>query len=262
MNPVWIFLLLGLVLPWIIRWISPRGWARPGPRNVMLLSAAAAAWIAVASDLSRSEASVRELGPFTLVVLLGLATVEGCLLLRTRRYGTEGDAMGDPDDSAGAEIEMPLSREAERLLQRALGLEATPVEGLMTPRDQVLTAQGGLTTGEVLEEMLRTNRTRVVVVEGSLDRILGIAHAKDLVPLVLEGRSSEPVRRHLRRLLRVPRRVSTRRLIEEFRRNRVTIGAVADVRGRTLGLVALTDVFQFIVTDPAETPGAEEVPRA
>jgi CBS domain containing-hemolysin-like protein len=261
-NPVWIFLFLGLVLPLVIRRVSPQGWARPGPRNVVLLSAPAAAWLAVASDLSRSEASVRELGPYTLIVLLGLVTVEGSLLLRRRRYGTEGDGLGDPDEVSGEVVETPLSPEAERLLERALGLEEIPVERLMTPSDRVLTAEGGLTAGEVLEEMLRTNRTRVVVVEGSLDRILGIAHAKDLVPLVLEGRNSEPVRRHLRRLLRVPRRVSARRLLEEFRRNRVTIGAVADVRGRTLGVVALNDVFRFIVTDLDGDAPVAEGPRS
>ena len=267
MSLVWVFLALGLVSPFVIRAISPRGWARPCATNVMLLAAAASAWIAVGAYVGRADGGLSEHGPFLVVLFVGMVIVEGCLLLRPSRWRSGSVDMGEVDEVAGTNGEEPLSPEAELLLQRALGLEDTSVEQLMTHRDQVLTVQGGLTAGEVLEEMRRSGRTRVVIVEGTLDRILGIAHAKDLVPLVLEGRGSEPVRRHLRRLLRVPRKVSARRLLEEFRRNRVTLGAVADVRGRTLGIVSLTDVFHFIADGagggdgPAAGP-PDGVPRA
>lgn len=245
MNGVWAFLALGLLLPWLVRLSAPRGWARPRAGQVLLLSACAATWITVGTYAARREGEIQGLAPFALVTILGMIVVEVCLLLRPRRLGSDAGGPADPDEAAEP-AESPLSPEAEQLLSRALRLEETPVEQLMTPRERVLTAEARLTASEVLAVMLASGRTRMVVVEGSIDRILGIAHAKDLVPLVLEGRSAEPVRRHLRRLLRVPRRVSARRLLEEFRRNRVTIGAVADVRGRTLGVVTLRDVFQFI----------------
>ncbi|MEZ4650571.1 MAG: CBS domain-containing protein [Candidatus Eisenbacteria bacterium] len=253
---VWVFLALGLVSPFLIRAVAPRGWAKPRPMNVMMLAASASAWIAVGAYAGRADGGLSEHGPFLVVLFVGMVIVEGCLLLRPSRWRSgEGD-IGEVDEGNGTNGEEPLSPEAEQLLQRALGLEDTSVEELMTHRDHVLTVQGGLTAGEVLEEMRRSSRTRIVIVEGTLDRILGIAHAKDLVPLVLEGRGSEPVRRHLRRLLRVPRKLSARRLLEEFRRNRVTLGAVADVRGRTLGIVSLTDVFHFIADVSASQSGA------
>ncbi len=242
----------GLLLPFVVRRLRPRGWWAMGWPNAILLPLCALPWVVLAVWVSRpsGESGSLQLGPFFGVLVAGAIWTELALLLRRRSTPDSPEAEGEDEEDVGPTPSgtTPLSEDATALLRRALSLEDTDVQTLMTARDDVIVAGGGATAGEVLDSMRESGRTRVVIVEGSLDRILGIAHAKDLTPLALEGGASEPVRRHLRRLLRVPRRLSTRRLVEEFRRNRVTIGAVADVRGRTLGVVTLSDVFRFLAS--------------
>jgi CBS domain containing-hemolysin-like protein len=147
-----------------------------------------------------------------------------------------------------------LSAEGEALLLRVLALEALPVESIMTPRERVATVDGSASPADAVERMRASGRARLpVTVDGSLDRILGVVHAKDLVPLVVDGGIATPLRRHVRRCLRVPRDQPVARLLADFRRNRVHFGIVTDPLGRTLGLVTMGDVFARLAGTRAET---------
>jgi CBS domain containing-hemolysin-like protein len=100
---------------------------------------------------------------------------------------------------------------------------------------------------DAVERMRASGRARLpITVDGSLDRILGVVHAKDLVPIVVDGGIASPLRRHVRRCLRVPRDQPVARLLADFRRNRVHFGIVIDPLGRTLGLVTMGDVFAHL----------------
>ncbi len=151
-----------------------------------------------------------------------------------------------------------LPPEAEVLLNRILGLTSLPLESIMTSRDQIAFVDGSLPAGQALMRMAETRRSRLpVIADGSPDRILGVVHAKDLVPLALEDSRDAPVRSYLRRWLRVPRGQSAAQLLEDFRRNRAHVGIVGDAMGRTQGLVTLGDIFRYIA-DPS--PGKADEP--
>ncbi len=144
-----------------------------------------------------------------------------------------------------------LPREAEVLLNRILGLTSLPLESIMTARDGIVFVDGSLPADRALKRMAETRRSRIpVMADGSPDRILGVVHAKDLVPLVLEDSRKAPVRNYLRRWLRVPRGQSAAQLLEDFRRNRAHVGIVGDSLGRTQGLVTLGDIFRYIAGPP------------
>jgi Mg2+/Co2+ transporter CorB len=162
-----------------------------------------------------------------------------------RDAGPSGAARTDGVVSSGGAGE--LSAEGEALLVRVLALDSLPVEAIMTRRERVVAVDGTVPLADAVERMRACGRARLpVTVEGSLDRILGVVHAKDLVPVVVDGGTASPLRRHVRRCLLVPRDQSVARLLADFRRNRVHFGIVTDPLGRTLGLVTMGDVFAHL----------------
>jgi CBS domain containing-hemolysin-like protein len=241
------------------------------PRWRRLLSAA---WVVASIALWGSLAlSVHARAPewggraVVLILMAGLLWVEGWTLhaLTRRRSLEAGSARADlgldgPPAAPPRPDAIPWPGEvADALLDRIRQCDQVPVERIMTPREAIVFAEIRQPVGEVLELMRRSGRSRIPVASaGSLDQILGVAHAKDLVPLVPAGGRDEVLRRHLRRWLRVPRGQSIAGLLEDFRSARVHIGIVGDSMGRTLGLVTLGDIFRFLA---GAAPGRQEKPR-
>ncbi len=166
--------------------------------------------------------------------------------------GAEGRASHQPDSAGGPEEseeseEEALPPRALALLRRIQSLDSVLVDQIMTPRSGILFADGSETAARVLARMRDAGHNRLLVVAGgSLDRVLGVVHARDLAPLAVEGREGRGIRLQLRRCLRVPASQPVARLLESFRRDRVHVGIVADPLGRTLGLVTLGDVCRYI----------------
>lgn len=194
-----------------------------------------------------------------LVMIAGATWVEAVFLSgirihhrQTPRRRAAGGDVGSPGAARAGGIESPgasgeLSAEGEALLLRVLALESLPVESIMTPRERVAAVDGTVSLADAVERMRASGRARLpITVDGSLDRILGVVHAKDLVPIVVDGGIASPLRRHVRRCLRVPRDQPVARLLADFRRNRVHFGIVIDPLGRTLGLVTMGDVFAHL----------------
>src|SRR5205085_9593249 len=95
------------------------------------------------------------------------------------------------------------------------------------------------------------------VFEGSLDNVVGVLYAKDLLQFlnVAGGTAADDGKMELRRLIRpalfVPRTKPLRDLLREFRRQQVHMAVVLDEYGGTSGLVTTEDIIEEIVGDIA-----------
>jgi predicted transcriptional regulator len=262
----WFWLLAGaLVLPPLGQRLSGRV-ARSVPRARRSLTTAwlvlsLAFWSALALQGGRQGGAPQgggwSGGTIAWILAAGLLWVEGWTLhgLARRRVLQSPGAMRGASDVAplfSGETEPspapPWPGEiADALLDRIRQCERVPVERIMTPREEILFSEIRQPVGSALSAMRHSGRSRVpVVTAGSLDQVVGIVHAKDLVPLALGESSGDGLRRHLRRWLRVPRGQSIARLLEDFRGARVHVGIIGDAMGRTLGLVTLGDIFRFL----------------
>lgn len=251
-----LFLLPGLLLPWLGRALYRRRglfdrWL-VGLTHVVMV----AGWIGWAawSALPAAPDEVERAGRFALFTLLGFFYSEAVLLFPRRRHASEPTPSAEeaervaesmPDDSEASTPE-PLPAEARELTERIVETASRQVDEVMVPRQAVVALDGNESITTALTAMRKSGHSRLIVIEGSLDRILGVAHAKDLVPLQLEGRGGEAIRLHLRRWLRVPSGHTLSSLLEDFRGNRVHLGVVSDPLGRTLGMVTLHDVSTFL----------------
>jgi putative hemolysin len=95
--------------------------------------------------------------------------------------------------------------------------------------------------------MTETGHSRLPVYRDSIDHIVGILYAKDLLPFVIGSTRSLPIKALVRPPYVVPESKRLDDLLAELRRNRIHIAVVADEYGGTAGVVTIEDILEEIV---------------
>ena len=132
------------------------------------------------------------------------------------------------------------------LAHNVFELERRDAEELMTPRSQLETMQVSATTSEVEQQLQASEWSRFPIVEGDLDQVVGLLHAKDFIRA--RQRNLDTDLRQLRRPLpAVVASTTADRLLLRFRRERVHACLVVDDFGNTLGLVTFDDVIALLM---------------
>jgi CBS domain containing-hemolysin-like protein len=124
------------------------------------------------------------------------------------------------------------------------------VSTLMTPRTEIFGVElreGLVGAARVLAEC---GHSRIPVYDGSLDTILGLVSARDVVQAAAERRlEGENLRALLRPVPFVPETKSVRELLNDFRRDKQKFAIVLDEYGGTAGIVTLGDIVIELVGD-------------
>lgn len=137
------------------------------------------------------------------------------------------------------------------LIRNVFELEERTAEELMTPRSRLEVIDAATTPEEVLDRISSSPRSRYPVVDGSLDRVLGILHVKDAIRAQQKGSSLAP-----QMLARAAPTVAASALadqvLELFRSQRVHAAMVVDEHGATLGLVTMDDIIADVMDDEVQ----------
>lgn len=179
------------------------------------------------------------------------------------------------------EVEQPVTDEEIRLLmlQGAEAgvfdvMESEMVEGVlrlgdqrsrtvMTPRHEIVWLDLQAPLEENLVKVRESGYSRFPVCDGTLDKVLGMIYAKDLLARVLSG---EPLNlaQNLRQPLYVPETMPALEMLEQFRRSQVHVALVLDEYGGVEGIITFRDLLESLVGQIAsagETGGPTAVPR-
>lgn len=156
---------------------------------------------------------------------------------------TEEEVHGLLEAGTAAGLMAPGERD---MIRRALAFGDIRVRDVMTPRADMFCLEASLSLPEALAAIRRANFSRVPVYQESLDRIVGILYARDLLQPLASGAAS-PLARLLRPALFVPETKRAEDLLAEFRRRRRRMAIVVDEYGGTAGLVTLEDVLEELV---------------
>lgn len=134
----------------------------------------------------------------------------------------------------------------------------TIVREEMIPRTEMHCCSVDASLSEMIEVIINYGHSRIPVYENSVDQIVGLVYAKDL--LKYWGKSDEEV--SLRDLMRTPYFVpETKRieeLLHEFRSKQVHLAIAIDEYGGTSGLITLEDLIEEIIGDIKDEYDAEE----
>jgi putative hemolysin len=147
-----------------------------------------------------------------------------------------------------------------QFINRVFRFTDRPVRLVMTPRTEITTVDVDTPLPQMAETFLKAGYSRLPVQHGSLDNIIGILYAKDLLRALTGPGPTE-----LRALLREPVFVFENQPIDEalaeFRQKGTHIGLVLDEYGQVAGLLTLTDVLEELVGEmPEENSGHEDRP--
>jgi CBS domain containing-hemolysin-like protein len=149
-----------------------------------------------------------------------------------------------------------LPPSAEYMMHRILELESVYVREVMVPRRDMICVSSDASLDEVLHTMIEQQHSRLPVYEGAPEKIIGILHYKDLLPVweerrraIRTGRASRAFRIHrlLRPHLVVPETKPVTDMLEEFRNRRSHMAMVVDEFGTIMGLLTVEDVLEQIV---------------
>jgi magnesium and cobalt exporter, CNNM family len=131
------------------------------------------------------------------------------------------------------------------------------VSDIMVARAEIFAFPVETNPTELLDRMLAERYTRVPIYEGSIDKILGVVHLKDLVELVRE--KGGDLRAILKSVLQVPERKPILSLLADMQRAFVHLAVVKDEFGVTLGMVTQEDILEELVGEIRDEFDREEL---
>lgn len=202
------------------------------------------------------------------VVLPVLRVVERLFapFVASRRPGEARRRAGTPAPDSGREEIEELLREGELegigdrservVITGVLDFGARPVSAVMRAREEIFALDERLAPLELARRVAVSAYSRVPVYRGSLDSIVGMIHAFDL--LKLGGERMPPLRPVL--TIDPDRRCSE--LLFEMLRKSAHMAIVVDPHGRTVGLVTAEDLLEELVGDIHDEHDEPVPPRA
>jgi CBS domain containing-hemolysin-like protein len=162
-----------------------------------------------------------------------------------------------------------LEGDERQMIYSIFELGDTLVREIMLPRIYLNALEVSTPVPEAVDALIRLGHSRVPVYEESVDNILGLLYAKDLLRVSNQAPAESPVEEavSLRSLLRpatfVPEAKKVDELLEEMQAGHVHMAMVVDEYGGIAGLVTLEDIFEEIVGEiQDEYDQSEEAPYA
>jgi len=129
----------------------------------------------------------------------------------------------------------------------------------MVPRIDMIAMAADTPLQTVIDTVIDEGHSRIPVYEETIDEIVGILYAKDLLPFLKPSNGPRPsLRSMLRTPVFVPESMSVDDLLHEFQRRKVHIAIVLDEYGGTAGLVTIEDLLEEIVGEIQDEYDTEE----
>ncbi len=162
---------------------------------------------------------------------------------------------GEPTDTRSllellrnAEQDKVLDADALSIIEGALLVSDMQVRDILIPRSQLVTVSDKLSPRELIEHVAKESHSRYPVIGESIDNVLGIMLAKDLLPLMLQDNTDKfSIKDIVRPATFVPESKRLNVLLKEFRETRHHMAIVIDEYGSVCGAVTIEDVLEQIV---------------
>ncbi len=145
-----------------------------------------------------------------------------------------------------------LELEERDMIERVLRLADKPVRAIMTPRTELAWIDRTDPPKDIALALKAAPHSRIVVCEGSIDNVVGIVQAKDLLDRILSG-GDLSISAALRQPIVVPDTVTALDALERLKTDPLGLALVLDEYGSFEGLVTVADMLEAIVGDPGDT---------
>ncbi len=221
--------------------------------------------LATARFLRVSVPLIRLIGfpllPFAAVIAKWHEWADGRLELQAtdeQRTTTEDEIMSLVEQDENYEHgEAELEADERRMIRGVFDLDETLVHEIMTPRVDIHAVEDTATLAEVKEEIVTSGHSRIPVYSESIDHVIGLIFAKDLLDDEKVGQL-KTVQNICHRPLFIPANKNIGDLLAEFQQERTHFAIVLDEYGGTAGIVTFEDILEEIVGEIRDEYDFEE----
>jgi CBS domain containing-hemolysin-like protein len=117
----------------------------------------------------------------------------------------------------------------------------------MTPRTEIVALEINATLDEAVATISESRRSRFPVYDESIDDIVGLILAKDLIPVLAEPHDTFSLRTIVRPVYFIPGSREVEDVLADFKRRKEHMAIVLDEYGGTAGIVTMEDLLEEIV---------------
>ncbi len=200
--------------------------------------------------------------PLTLVIglLLSIAGLAEAEMEHAENPGEAMDALLEAGEEEGV-----LDEEDRELVRSVVEFGDKVVREVMTPRPEMFAVSGKTSLEQFTAEVNAHNFSRVPVYRDSLDRITGVAFARDLLAVKDADAARMTVAELQRPAVFIPETKKVNELLREMQQQKQHMGIVIDEYGGVAGLVTIEDLIEAIVgeiEDEHDTDTEGEMPVA
>ena len=144
-----------------------------------------------------------------------------------------------------------IEEEEREMIHGVIEIGDMTVREVMIPRIDIVAVEVNKPVDEIVQLVLTYGHTRIPVFEESIDRIVGVAYAKDLLRYSAGRGSSTEQQGDLGKVMRkpyfVPENKNLSEFLHEMREHRVHMATVIDEHGQTAGVITIEDIIEEIV---------------
>lgn len=141
-----------------------------------------------------------------------------------------------------------LDKAEHELIKNVFDFNERVVKNIMVPRTKISAIELTATQDELLDTIISEGYSRIPVYDETIDKIVGIVHAKDILSLIVKHGKFN-LQDILRKPLFVPESKKINDLMAELKLKRIQIAIVLDEFGGTAGMVTLEDIVEELVGD-------------
>lgn len=152
-----------------------------------------------------------------------------------------------------------IDADEREMIDSIFEFDDTLVREVMVPRIDMVAISIGESLEDIGNLVIEVGHSRIPVYETTIDNIVGVIYAKDLLkPLIACEASSTNIGELMRPAYYVPESKRVRDLFEELRMEKIHMAIVLDEYGGTAGLVTIEDLIEEIVGDIQDEYDREE----
>jgi putative hemolysin len=150
-----------------------------------------------------------------------------------------------------------LEAEEEQMISAVIEMGERRLHEVMVPRTDMLALPVTAGMDEAIDAFIREGHSRIPVYKDTIDEIVGVLYAKDLLPF-LKGGQKPDLHKLLRAPLFAPESMTIDDLLHKLQGRRVHLAIVLDEYGGTAGMVTIEDLLEEIVGDIQDEYDTEE----
>lgn len=153
-----------------------------------------------------------------------------------------------------------LEEDEKEMITGVFELSTTTAHEIMKPRLDIVAVELKTPLSKVVQLALDNGYSRLPVYKETIDKIVGIILAKDLIAPIIKNKKEITIKQLMRKPLFIPHNKKIDEILRDMQETKMAMAIVVDEYGGTDGLITMEDVIEEIVGDISDEYDHEVAP--